>query len=309
MPGSGDVAGKSASVIQMLGTREARSLAGGVKATGKWTAESRISSADEIPMHLSIRGSYDFGAWIGLIEPQLPNSLETAQFQPANMATELGRVANAALRSARISSRVPRSLISAPSSKQGPSVALISSFQCLSINSTQQRYQSAWASPARAGRTQDASDSNITKPKTASRRAWQRPTTPEIPDPDSTLPAPALDDTDMVRDTQFSIGDLTSGKNFDELSHMTTKYPDIRCVPRTGRSIQVGKGADAARSFRLLNMQCAANRVKGDFQSQRFHERPGLKRKRLKGERWRKRFMKAFKHTCKRVDELRRQGW
>jgi predicted transcriptional regulator len=53
----------------------------------------------------------------------------------------------------------------------------------------------------------------------------------------------------------------------------------------------------------------ARNRVKRDFQMQRFHERGGLKRKRLKSERWRARFKIGFDATCKRVTELTKKGW
>jgi len=49
--------------------------------------------------------------------------------------------------------------------------------------------------------------------------------------------------------------------------------------------------------------------VKADFAYQRYHERGGLKRKRLRRERWRKRFSEGFKATIARVRELTRQGW
>jgi hypothetical protein len=51
------------------------------------------------------------------------------------------------------------------------------------------------------------------------------------------------------------------------------------------------------------------NRIKMEVAMQRFHERPGLKRKRLRRERWRKRFKEGFVATIKRVKELRKQGW
>ena len=66
---------------------------------------------------------------------------------------------------------------------------------------------------------------------------------------------------------------------------------------------------DVARSFRLLSVQVAQNKIRRDFQAQRFHERPGLKRKRLKSERWQRRFKKGFKETVRRVNELVKQGW
>lgn len=83
----------------------------------------------------------------------------------------------------------------------------------------------------------------------------------------------------------------------------------MRLVPRLGRTVSVSKNVDLARSFKLLGMQVVQNKIRQDFQAQRFHERPGLKRKRLKSERWQRRFRKGFKETVKRVKELTKQGW
>ena len=83
----------------------------------------------------------------------------------------------------------------------------------------------------------------------------------------------------------------------------------IKLNPSTGRSVTVGQGTDVGRGFRLLEMSCARNRVRRDQTAQRFHERGGLKRKRLRRERWRKRFMEGFQETCRRVRELKKQGW
>lgn len=79
----------------------------------------------------------------------------------------------------------------------------------------------------------------------------------------------------------------------------------------TGRVIQVDteRGVDAAMAFRRLQMRLAQNNVRRDSQRQRFYERPGLKRKRLKSERWRKRFRDAFQGTVAKVVGLKRQGW
>jgi ribosomal protein S21 len=83
----------------------------------------------------------------------------------------------------------------------------------------------------------------------------------------------------------------------------------MRLEPSTGRSINVGTGIDFARGLRLLEQSCARNRVRADFTSQRFHERGGLKRKRLRRQRWRRRFMEGFKATVGRVKQLKNQGW
>jgi len=95
---------------------------------------------------------------------------------------------------------------------------------------------------------------------------------------------------------------------------MDTRIPKpvrvpIKLNPSTGRSISLGAGIDVGRGFRLLEQSCARNKVKSDANKQRFHERGGLKRKRLRRERWRKRFMEGFKATVGRVKQLKNQGW
>lgn len=89
--------------------------------------------------------------------------------------------------------------------------------------------------------------------------------------------------------------------------------PDPSTLPRlgpmVGRSIAIRDNMDLAKGLRQLDITCARNRVRGDFNKQKFHERPGLKKKRLASERWRKRFMDGFKATVQRVQYLKRQGW
>jgi len=66
---------------------------------------------------------------------------------------------------------------------------------------------------------------------------------------------------------------------------------------------------DLARAFRSLEIKCAVNNVKRDFNTTRFHERPGMKRKRLKQVRWRARFKAGFQAIVRRVEDMRRKGW
>ena len=87
-----------------------------------------------------------------------------------------------------------------------------------------------------------------------------------------------------------------------------TEAPPFRIGPSLGRTVKV-ETRDLAASFRSLDMQVARNRVRADMNKQRFHERPGLKRKRLHSERWRRRFKADFQAVCRRVEELRRKGW
>lgn len=85
----------------------------------------------------------------------------------------------------------------------------------------------------------------------------------------------------------------------------------LRLRPGIGRTVHCGKGTsvDLARGLQLLGSHVRKNRVAQDLMRQRFHERPGLKKKRLRRERWRSRFKDGFKATCGRVRELARQGW
>jgi len=87
------------------------------------------------------------------------------------------------------------------------------------------------------------------------------------------------------------------------------KETPIHLAPSTGRTVHVSGNVDAARAFQLLQVFCRRNKVAVDFNRQRFHERPGLKRKRLKSERWRKRFREGFMAAAKRARELANQGW
>lgn len=85
----------------------------------------------------------------------------------------------------------------------------------------------------------------------------------------------------------------------------------MRLKPSLGRTVDIKpeKGIDLARGIAFLGMKLKENDVRGEHIRQRFHERPGLKRKRLKSVRWRKRFMKGFKSMVGLVRHMRAQGW
>jgi small subunit ribosomal protein MRP21 len=85
----------------------------------------------------------------------------------------------------------------------------------------------------------------------------------------------------------------------------------MKLGPTLGRTVYVDnqRGFDVARAFRSMDIQIARNQVRKEFARQKFHERPGKKRKRLHSERWRKRFKIGFKATVKRVLKMRKQGW
>ena len=85
----------------------------------------------------------------------------------------------------------------------------------------------------------------------------------------------------------------------------------MKLGPTLGRTVHVDnqRGIDVARAFRSMEIQVARNSVRKEFARQKFHERPGKKRKRLHSERWRKRFKLGFKATVKRVLKMKKQGW
>ena len=86
------------------------------------------------------------------------------------------------------------------------------------------------------------------------------------------------------------------------------KEPALRLVPQTGRTINVSKN-DPAHALRVLDNLVKRNAVRRELALQRFHERPALKRKRQKRERWRKRFGEGVRAAISRTLSLKQQGW
>ncbi|KAG9191807.1 hypothetical protein G6011_10541 [Alternaria panax] len=88
-----------------------------------------------------------------------------------------------------------------------------------------------------------------------------------------------------------------------------SQFPHLN--PTYGRTVELdaSRGRDIVRGIGMLGSLMARNKVKSDFNKQRFHERGGLKRKRLASERWRARFKQGFRDVTNRVTELTRKGW
>jgi small subunit ribosomal protein MRP21 len=119
-------------------------------------------------------------------------------------------------------------------------------------------------------------------------------------------------DTSLMLDPSSSLNDNRSLMDAYAQGQLAIPQPPrvpMRLSPSTGRSVTIGTGIDVARGIRLLEQSCARNRVRADATQQRFHERGGLKRKRLRRQRWRKRFMEGFQATVGRVKQLKNQGW
>ncbi|KAK4103394.1 hypothetical protein N658DRAFT_493881 [Parathielavia hyrcaniae] len=118
--------------------------------------------------------------------------------------------------------------------------------------------------------------------------------------------------TDMERSTTGPGGatPLTTWRE-DEF---VGKYYDVaesalRLRPSTGRTFHVKGNVDVARGLYLLGRAVKMNGIKDDVRLSRRHERPALKRKRQKRERWQARFKQGFRAAFVRVMELRGQGW
>lgn len=105
------------------------------------------------------------------------------------------------------------------------------------------------------------------------------------------------------------INDMFSGNGGQPV--LTKEAEPVRLPPNVGRLVAVDekRGIDVARAFHMMEAQCSRNRVRRSFALQRFYERPGLKRKRLKHERWIKRFKENFKGTVQMVQKMKKQGW
>lgn len=92
--------------------------------------------------------------------------------------------------------------------------------------------------------------------------------------------------------------------------------PRVRSAASTGRTIFIRAaqpGGNTAPTIQgalaMLGRLVKNQHIKTKYYSQKAHERPGLKRKRLRSERWRERFKGGFCAAYARVHELRKQGW
>ena len=85
----------------------------------------------------------------------------------------------------------------------------------------------------------------------------------------------------------------------------------VQLGPTLGRTVYVdsSKGIDVGRAYRMMEARCARNSVRSDMKRQRFHERAGMRRKRLKSLAWRERFKEGFQAAIKDVTRMTKQGW
>lgn len=172
------------------------------------------------------------------------------------------------------------------------------------ISTTPLRSADGW--PSRPAPTRVEEPSSIKRPDTS---AYDRaPAAPTKDSSSSSSSNPFEDDDDFALDLDLSLADLR--KTPKTMEHVPAPLThDLHCGPRLGRTINLTKNVDVGRAFKLLAQSVAANKIVKTVRLQREYERPGLKRKRLKSERWQRRFKTGFKATVKRVRQLTAQGW
>ncbi|KAI1825931.1 hypothetical protein F4861DRAFT_143548 [Xylaria intraflava] len=107
----------------------------------------------------------------------------------------------------------------------------------------------------------------------------------------------------------LDLSDIAPQKSRFAFDPMPAPQANLRLVPRTGRTVHVKGNVDVAKSFKNLALQVAQNRLRHEARKQKFHERPGMKRKREKSARWQRRFRVGFRAAVSRVRELTAQGW
>ncbi|KAL8966223.1 MAG: hypothetical protein Q9197_006109 [Variospora fuerteventurae] len=115
----------------------------------------------------------------------------------------------------------------------------------------------------------------------------------------------------ISRSMRFPIGGMVPRESaVVETGEATRATATIKSRPSLGRTVEVipERGMDLGRALKSLDVNCAVNNVRKDANKQRYYERPGLKRKRLHSERWRRRFKIGFKAVVAKVKSMRRKG-
>jgi hypothetical protein len=95
-------------------------------------------------------------------------------------------------------------------------------------------------------------------------------------------------------------------------SEVKSMDKDLSLSPRDAYTTKIRSslGSNAmTMALRKMKRLVHESEVRRKLFQERYHERPGLKRKRLKMVRWRKRFAGDFKKICQRANKLAGQGW
>lgn len=110
-------------------------------------------------------------------------------------------------------------------------------------------------------------------------------------------------------DSSFTAGAALSGQILGTEPLAPPKRPFFRRRPETGTIVSIQNKIDLGQALAILGSKVSQNRVAYMLRSQREHERPGLRKKRLRSERWKKQFSLGFKAAVKRANELAKMGW
>ncbi|KAJ2896921.1 mito ribosomal protein S21 [Zalerion maritima] len=119
--------------------------------------------------------------------------------------------------------------------------------------------------------------------------------------------------SDLLRNPPSNSPEALARRNSFEGNMGETKRPGpfFRRRPETGTMVQIKPSGkwDLLRALSSVNVAVRLNQIKWQSIRQREHERPGLKRKRMRGVRWRKLFSEGYKNTVKRANALAKMGW
>ena len=107
----------------------------------------------------------------------------------------------------------------------------------------------------------------------------------------------------------FGDGDVETSSSLSKPAVKRSLDIDLRLDPYMGRNVPVPPKVPLAQAIRFLDKKLRTNNIKGELMYQRFHERAGLKRKRLKSERWRRRFKEGFRAMVGQAMRMKKQGW
>ena len=87
---------------------------------------------------------------------------------------------------------------------------------------------------------------------------------------------------------------------------------DLSLAPRDAYATRVRSslGSNAVTmALRKMKRLVHESEMRKKLFAERAHERPGLRRKRLRMVRWRRRFAGDFRRICQRANKLAGQGW
>ncbi|KAH6066200.1 hypothetical protein HBI67_121220 [Parastagonospora nodorum] len=162
------------------------------------------------------------------------------------------------------------------------------------------RGQSTSSDEVRAARNAHIFGAGFSNPSGTNRRTGRGP--PKLNFDDMSLPTDMLDPNLSNKPSEAASLAIQQQETF-------ANYP--RLNPTYGRLVEldVSRGRDLVRGIGMLGSLVTRNKVKHEMFRQKYHERGGLKRKRLASERWRARFKKGFKDVTRRVSELTAKGW